>query len=125
MVADQAQPPLRMEVFAVIGNDTRRFLAAMLKGMEAQRRQRRRVRIAQNAEDAAFLAQLVCVKLVVVNADMLVLSRQDTPRYFTAGPGFQGPGTDLAGRADGTKVEGQLIGQTSCLLYTSDAADEL
>ena len=61
VVADQAQPALGMEVAAVVGDDAGRLLAAMLQGVQAERGQRRRVLVAEHAEDAAFLAQAVVV----------------------------------------------------------------
>ena len=61
------RPSLRseMEDVAVEGDDAGRLLAAMLEGVEAERRDRRRVRMAVDAEDAAFLAQRVAVEVEV------------------------------------------------------------
>ena len=46
---------------AVEGDDAGRLLAAMLERMQAERRERRRVLVAEDAEDAAFLVELVVV----------------------------------------------------------------
>ena len=51
-----------MELGAVEGDDACRFLAAVLKGMQAEGRQRRGVGMAEDAEHPAFLAQLVVVE---------------------------------------------------------------
>ena len=58
-VADQPEPPFGMEPLAVEGDDTGGFLAAVLQGMQAERRDRRGVRMAENAEYAALFAQPV------------------------------------------------------------------
>ena len=57
VVADEAEPPLGVEVGAVVGDDAGRLLAAMLQGVQAERGQRRRVLVAEHAEDAALLAE--------------------------------------------------------------------
>ncbi len=59
MVADQPEPLLRMEPLAVEGDDAGRFLAAMLQRVQAERGDRGGVRVAENAEHPAFLAQAV------------------------------------------------------------------
>ena len=51
-----------VELLAVEGDDAGRLLAAMLQRVQAERRQRRRIRMAEDAEDAAFLVQLVVVE---------------------------------------------------------------
>ena len=56
-----------VELLAVIGDDAGRFLAAMLQGVQPERRQRGRVGMAENAEDAAFLVQMVIVEGMVVS----------------------------------------------------------
>ena len=63
MVADQALAPLGVEPLAVEGDDARRLLAAMLERVQAERDDRRGVRMAEDAEDAAFLAQPVVVEI--------------------------------------------------------------
>ena len=62
-VADEAEPALGIEALAVEGDDARRFLAAMLQRMEAERRDRGGVGVAEDAEDAAFFAQPVAFKI--------------------------------------------------------------
>ena len=66
MVAHQAKAPLRAEALAVKGDNARGFLAAMLQGVQAQRRDGRRLGMAENAEDAAFLAEAVAVEVELV-----------------------------------------------------------
>ena len=51
-----------VELLAVIGDDAGGFLAAMLQGVQAERRQRGRFRMPENAEDAAFLMRVVVVE---------------------------------------------------------------
>jgi hypothetical protein len=48
-----------MEAEAIKGHDAGRFLAAMLQGVEPKRRQRCGIRMAQNAEHAAFFMQRI------------------------------------------------------------------
>ena len=64
-VADEAELALGVEDAAVEGDDAGGFLAAMLQGVEAERDDRRGVRVAVDAEDAAFLAQGVAVEVEV------------------------------------------------------------
>ena len=59
VVADQAKAPVAVEMFAVIGNNARRFLSPVLQRMKAERRIGRRIHMAENAEDAAFRAEFV------------------------------------------------------------------
>ncbi len=54
------------ELRAVIGDDAGGFLTAMLERVQAQHRQRARIRVAENAEDAAFFMQRVAVEGRVV-----------------------------------------------------------
>ncbi len=61
-VADQAQGPMSMKVFAVERDDPGRLLAAMLERVEPQRGQRGRVVVAKDAKNAAFLVKFVIVK---------------------------------------------------------------
>jgi hypothetical protein len=58
-VADKAGMALRYELRAVIADDSRRFLSAMLKGMESERHELSRVGIAEDAENPAFLVEFV------------------------------------------------------------------
>src|SRR5438270_12055577 len=62
-IADQAKPPFRMKPLAVEGDDSGSLLAAVLQGMKTQRGNRRGVRMAENTEDAAFLAKPICVEI--------------------------------------------------------------
>ena len=50
---------MRIKLLARGADDARRFLAAMLQGVEAKRSMRRRVGMAEDAEDAAFFVQFV------------------------------------------------------------------
>ena len=62
VIADQAEPPLRVEPLAVEGDDARRLLTAMLQGVQPERGDRGGLGMAEDAEDAAFLAQPVGVE---------------------------------------------------------------
>ena len=64
MIADQPLSPFGVEPNAVEGDDAGRLLPAMLEGMQAERHNRRRIRMAEDAEDAALLAQPVLVQIV-------------------------------------------------------------
>ena len=64
-VADEAELALGVEDAAVEGDDAGGFLAAVLQGVEAERDDRRGVGVAEDAEDAAFLAQGVAVEVEV------------------------------------------------------------
>ena len=58
-VADQAEPPLGMEMGAVEADDAGRLLAAVLQRVQPQHRQGGCVIVAEDAEDAALFAQAV------------------------------------------------------------------
>ena len=62
MIADETDAPLGVEVVAVEADDARRFLAAMLERMQAERRQRRGIGMVEDAEDAALLVQPILVE---------------------------------------------------------------
>jgi len=64
IAGDVAHRPVRVEMLAIESGDSRRFLAPMLKGMEAQRDEARRIVGTPDAEDAALLAQLVVVERI-------------------------------------------------------------
>jgi hypothetical protein len=49
----------RGELRAVEGDDTGRFLAAMLQRVQAECRQRRRIVMAEHAKNTAFLVEFV------------------------------------------------------------------
>ena len=68
MVADQPLPALGVEPDAVIGDDARRLLAAMLEGVQPEGDDRGRVGMVEDAEDAAFLAQPVAVEIEPASA---------------------------------------------------------
>jgi hypothetical protein len=59
MIADQAHAPLGVEVVAIEADDAGCLLAAMLECMQAERGERGRVGVVQDAEDAALLVQPV------------------------------------------------------------------
>src|SRR5205823_13072089 len=61
IVADQSRPAMRVELAAVIGDDAGGLLAAMLQGMQPQRRQRGGVRMAVNPENAALFVEMIRV----------------------------------------------------------------
>jgi hypothetical protein len=63
MIADQPLAPFGVEPNAVEGDDASRLLPAMLEGMQAERNNRRRIRMTEDAEDAALLAQPVFVQI--------------------------------------------------------------
>jgi hypothetical protein len=52
-----------VETLAVEGDDAGRFLATVLQRVQAERRDRRRVRMAENAEHAALFAQPIGIKI--------------------------------------------------------------
>ena len=54
-----------IELLAVEGDDAGRFLAAMLQGVQPERRQGRRVGMPQNAEHAAFFMQRIAIHVIV------------------------------------------------------------
>ena len=62
VVADQAQAPLGVEMSAVKADDASGFLAAVLKGMQAESHEGRSVGMAEDTEHAAFLMKAVLVE---------------------------------------------------------------
>ncbi len=62
IAGDMAHRAMAVEIAAVIAGDPGRFLAAMLERMQAQSGHRRGAVGAPQAEDAAFLAELVAVE---------------------------------------------------------------
>ena len=64
-VADETEAAFEMEDMAVEGDDARGFLAAMLQGVEAERRDGGGVRMSVDAEDAAFLTQGIAFEVQV------------------------------------------------------------
>ena len=64
IAGDMAHRPVRVEMLAVEGGDARRFLAAMLQRVQAERDEARRIVGAPDAEHAALLAQLVVIERI-------------------------------------------------------------
>jgi len=62
ILADMAHAAMGVKLLAVVDDDARRLLAAMLEGVQSKRRQGARFGVAINAEDAAFLAEMVVVE---------------------------------------------------------------
>ncbi len=63
MIADEAEPAFGIESVAVEGDDARGLLAAMLERVQAERGDAAAAGMAEYAEDAAFLAQPVGLKI--------------------------------------------------------------
>ena len=59
MVPDEAHAAFGMEVFAIKADNAGRFLAAVLKRMETERRQRGGVGMIKDAENPTFLVEPV------------------------------------------------------------------
>src|SRR5439155_11253539 len=59
IVTDEAGTAMRAELLAIVGDNAGRFLAAMLQGVQPKRGQGRRVRMAIDPEDAAFIVEMV------------------------------------------------------------------
>ena len=90
MVAYQPLASFGVEPLAVEGDDTRRLLPTMLQGVQAKRDNRRRIGMAENAEDTALLAQPVvvpvdapCLKADQVGADGDLLTSEGAPMRLT------------------------------------------
>ena len=76
IVADKAEPPLRMEALAVVGDDAGGFLAAVLQRVQAKRGDGGSVGMTEDAEHAAFFAQPVGIRVESVGLlDLLGLWR--------------------------------------------------
>src|SRR5262249_1741144 len=80
-LAHKAHTALGMEALAVVGDDAGGFLAAMLEGVESERRNRRGIRVAEHAEYAALLTQPVIIKAVRVRSFDLVAHLASTPAF--------------------------------------------
>ncbi len=63
VVAHEAELALGVELPAVEADDARRFLAAMLQRVQAERGEGGGLRVAQDAEHAAFFVQRVAVQV--------------------------------------------------------------
>ena len=64
VAGDMAHRAVRVEMLAVEAGDARRFLAAVLERVQAERDEARRIVGTPDAEDAALLAQLVVVERI-------------------------------------------------------------
>src|SRR5215831_7476882 len=63
IVADEPQPPFRMESLAIERDDAGGFLPAVLESVQAERGDRGRVRVAEYTEDPALFTQPVAVEV--------------------------------------------------------------
>ena len=61
-VTDEPEIPVRVEVLAVEGDDSRSLLPAMLQGVKPQRCVGSRIGMAMDAENGAFLLQAVIIE---------------------------------------------------------------
>ena len=59
VVADEAEAALGVKLIAVEGDDAGSLLAAVLQGVKAERGDGRRIGVAENTEDPAFLAKAI------------------------------------------------------------------
>ena len=75
---------MRIKLLAVESDHARGFLAAVLQGVQAQRRVRRRFGISSNAEDAALFFQVVFIvrEFVAVVAVMGERVRGHAPAQY-------------------------------------------
>jgi hypothetical protein len=62
MLAHQAQGAMRRELLAVIADDARSLLSAMLQRVKSKGDQRRRLAVAVDPENAAFLVRMIVVE---------------------------------------------------------------
>jgi hypothetical protein len=63
-IADQADMAFGEELPPIKGNNAGRFLPAMLKGMQAESGQGRRVGMPEHAEDAALIMKVIVMRSV-------------------------------------------------------------
>src|SRR5579872_5730866 len=61
ILADETEAAMGVKLLAVVGDDSGRFLAAMLQGVQSQRSQGCRIGMPINPENAAFLPEMVVV----------------------------------------------------------------
>jgi hypothetical protein len=100
---DMSHRAMRVELVAVPAGDAGGLLAAVLQGMQPERRQRRRLRVAEYAEDAALLVQLVVV--------IRVRGKHQPSRGLDLFPGHIGtPTRFVAGLSQGN----ELVGHFAC-----------
>ena len=78
-LAHKAHAAFGVEALAVVGDDAGGFLAAMLKGVQSERRDRRGIRVAEHAEYAALLTQPVIIETVRVGSFDRVAHRASKP----------------------------------------------
>jgi hypothetical protein len=65
VVTDEAHMALLIKALAVEGDDAGCFLSAMLKRMQAKRRERGGIGMSQNSENPAFFMQRISVERMV------------------------------------------------------------
>src|SRR5215470_16033156 len=82
-LAHEAHAALGMEALAVVGDDAGSFLAAMLEGVQSERRDRRSIRVAEHTEHAALLTQPVILEAVCVGSFDRVAHRASKPSLTT------------------------------------------
>ena len=99
IVADEAHAAVGVELLAVIGDDPSRLLTAMLQRVETERRQCRGVRVAENAEDAAFLVKTIRVAVAGCQHARPRLRPSGPTRYGVLSSCYQ-PMTSLAAVSD-------------------------
>jgi hypothetical protein len=68
VIPNQPHTLFLVELAAIERDDTGRFLAAVLQGMQTQRRQCRGIGVPQNAKHAAFFMQRVAVEIEIIVA---------------------------------------------------------
>ena len=68
-VADETEPPLAVKTGAVEGDDAGGLLAAVLEGVQPERGDGGGLGMAEDAENAAFLAKRVAVQIGVCQMD--------------------------------------------------------
>jgi hypothetical protein len=56
MISNQAKPAFGVEALPIEGNNTRRFLSAVLQSMKTKRSDCRCIRMAKNSKYAAFFS---------------------------------------------------------------------
>ena len=110
VVADEPEPPLGVEVGAVVGDDAGGLLAAMLQGVETERGQGRRVLVAEHAEHPALLSERVAAapKARFVPGHVLVGSNRHDGLSIRRGFSAPGAAAALTSVGPGEQDIGQL-----------------
>jgi hypothetical protein len=80
-IANEAEPALGVELAAVKGDNAAGFLAAVLKGMKAERGDGGGVGVAKNAKNSAFFAESIVIEVEVVL--MIVVLRPQVTVHVT------------------------------------------